>query len=33
MTQIHLLDIDDIIEFEYPINSGQAIKGASDRAA
>jgi len=27
MTQIHLLDIDDIIEFEYPINSGQAIKG------
>lgn len=26
MTQIHLLDIDDIIEFEYPINSGQPIK-------
>ncbi|MGX0001468.1 DUF3310 domain-containing protein [Staphylococcus cohnii] len=26
MTQIHLLDIDDIIEFEYPINSGEAIK-------
>lgn len=26
MTQIHLLDIDDIIEFEYPINSGQPFK-------
>lgn len=26
MTQIHLLDIDDIIEFEYPFNSGQPIK-------
>lgn len=26
MTQIHLLDIDDIIEFEYPINSGQPIE-------
>lgn len=26
MTQIHLLNIDDIIEFEYPINSGEAIK-------
>lgn len=26
MTQIYLLDIDDIIEFEYPINSGEAIK-------
>lgn len=26
MTQIHLLNIDDIIEFEYPINSGQALK-------
>ncbi|MDU9371568.1 DUF3310 domain-containing protein [Staphylococcus ureilyticus] len=26
MTQIHLLDIDDIIEFEYPIDSGEAIK-------
>lgn len=26
MTQIHLLNIDDIIEFEYPINSGQPIK-------
>lgn len=27
MTQIHLLDIDDIIEFEYPFNSGEAIRG------
>lgn len=27
MAQIHLLDIDDIIEFEYPINSGQPIRG------
>lgn len=26
MTQVHLLDIDDIIEFEYPINSGQPFK-------
>ena len=26
MRQIHLLDIDDIIEFEYPINSGQPIE-------
>ncbi|NWO06798.1 MAG: hypothetical protein HLX50_14210, partial [Alteromonadaceae bacterium] len=26
MTQIHLLDINDIIEFEYPIGSGEAIK-------
>lgn len=26
MAQIHLLDIDDIIEFEYLINSGQPIK-------
>jgi len=27
MTQIHLLDIDDIVEFEYPIDSGEAIRG------
>lgn len=27
MTQIHLLDIDDIIEFEYPIDSGQPTRG------
>ncbi|MBM2657578.1 DUF3310 domain-containing protein [Staphylococcus pseudoxylosus] len=26
MTQIHLLNINDIIEFEYPIDSGEAIK-------
>jgi hypothetical protein len=26
MTQIHLLDINDIIEFEYPIDSGEAIR-------
>ncbi|MCE5000965.1 DUF3310 domain-containing protein [Staphylococcus pseudoxylosus] len=26
MTQIHLLNINDIIEFEYPINSGEAVK-------
>ena len=26
MTQVHLLDIDDIIEFEYPINSRQPFK-------
>lgn len=26
MTQIHLLDKGDIVEFEYPLNSGEAIK-------
>lgn len=26
MTQIHLLDKGDIVEFEYPFNSGQPIK-------
>lgn len=26
MTQIHLLNINDIIEFEYPIDSGEAVK-------
>lgn len=27
MTQIHLLNRGDIVEFEYPFNSGEAIRG------